>query len=51
MLASDIKAKKMLQWRPRYEGVAGFKKGLAKTLEWFNNPDNIRLYKSDVYNI
>jgi NAD dependent epimerase/dehydratase len=51
LLASDIKAKKMLQWRPRYEGVAGFKKGLAKTLEWFNNPDNIRLYKSDVYNI
>ena len=51
LLASDIKAKKMLQWRPRYEGVAGFKKGLAKTLEWFNNPDNIRLYKFDVYNI
>jgi hypothetical protein len=50
-LASDFKAKKLLHWKPRYQGVAGFKKGLAKTVEWFNKPDNIRLYKSDIYNI
>ena len=51
LLASDFKAKKLLHWKPRYQGVAGFKKGLAKTVEWFNKPDNIRLYKSDIYNI
>jgi len=51
LLASDFKAKKLLHWQPRYQGVAGFKKGLAKTVEWFNKPDNIRLYKSDIYNI
>ena len=51
LLASDFKAKKLLQWKPRYQGIAGFKKGLAKTIEWFSKPDNIRLYKSDIYNI
>jgi dTDP-glucose 4,6-dehydratase len=51
LLASDFKAKKLLQWNPRYQGIAGFKKGLVKTIEWFNKPDNNRLYKSDIYNI
>jgi len=51
LLASDFKAKKLLQWRPKYQGIPGFKKGLEKTLEWFSKSDNIRLYKSDIYNI
>ena len=51
LLASDVKAKKLLDWKPEYQGIAGFKKGLAKTIEWFNKPNNIRLYKSDIYNI
>jgi NAD dependent epimerase/dehydratase len=51
LLASDSKAKKLLHWQPRYQGIVGFKKGLEKTIEWFNNPDNIRLYKSDIYNV
>lgn len=51
LLASDYKVKKLLHWKPKYQGTEGFKKGLAKTLEWFNNPDNIRFYNSDIYNI
>ena len=51
LLASNSKAKKLLHWKPKYQGIVGFKKGLEKTIEWFNNPDNIRLYKSDIYNI
>lgn len=51
LLAADFKAKKLLQWKPRYQGIAGFKKGLAKTVEWFNKPDNIKSYNSDIYNI
>jgi dTDP-glucose 4,6-dehydratase len=51
LLASDFKAKKLLHWKPTYQGIAGFKKGLAKTIEWFSKPDNIRLYNSDIYNI
>ena len=51
LFASDEKAKKLLHWKTKYQGIAGFKKGLEKTIEWFNKPDNIRLYKSDIYNI
>ena len=51
LLASDSKAKKLLNWKPKYKGIDGFKRGLKKTIEWFNNPDNIRLYKADIYNI
>jgi NAD dependent epimerase/dehydratase len=51
LLASDFKAKKLLQWNPRYQGIVGFKKGLKKTIEWFDNPDNLQLYNSNIYNI
>jgi dTDP-glucose 4,6-dehydratase len=51
LLASDIKARKLLNWEPKYKGVIGFKKGLEKTIDWFSNPDNLRLYNSNIYNI
>jgi dTDP-glucose 4,6-dehydratase len=51
LLASDTKAKKLLNWNPKYHGIIGFKKGLEKTIQWFNNPDNLKLYNSDIYNI
>lgn len=51
LLSSDVKARKLLQWKPNFEGIIGFKKGLKKTIEWFSNPDNLRLYNSNIYNI
>lgn len=51
LLASDFKAKTLLHWKPKYQGIVGFKKGLEKTVEWFNNPENLRLYNPDIYNI
>ena len=51
LLASDIKARKLLHWQPKYKGINGFKKGLEKTIDWFSNPDNLRLYNSNIYNI
>jgi NAD dependent epimerase/dehydratase len=51
LLASDLKARKLLNWRPKYQGIVGFKKGLAKTIEWFNNSDNLKSYNSNIYNI
>ena len=51
LLASDIKARKLLHWEPKYKGIIGFKKGLEKTIDWFSNPDNLRLYNSNIYNI
>ena len=51
LLASDIKARKLLHWEPKFKGIIGFKKGLEKTIDWFSNPDNLRLYNSNIYNI
>jgi dTDP-glucose 4,6-dehydratase len=51
LLASDSKARKLLNWQPQYKGIIGFKKGLEKTIDWFSNPENLRLYNSNIYNI
>jgi len=38
-------------WEPAYGGREGFKHGLAETAEWFTQSDNLRGYKSDIYNL
>jgi dTDP-glucose 4,6-dehydratase len=49
--ADNTKAKTLLNWTPAYAGRDGFKKGLAKTIEWFTDPNHLKLYKAGVYNI
>lgn len=49
--AENKKAKELLGWEPQYGGKDGFKRGLAETIEWFTNPENLKQYKADVYNI
>lgn len=49
--ASNEKAKKLLGWSPEYSGEKGLEKGLLKTIEWFLNPTNLKLYKTGQYNI
>ena len=49
--ADNTKAKQLTEWNPEYSGEAGFKKGLAKTVDWFGNPGNLGLYKSGIYNL
>lgn len=51
LLADNSKAKKLLGWTPEYGGIEGFKRGLKKTAEWFSDAKNIKMYKSDIYNI
>ena len=51
LFSSSIKAKKLLGWSPKYNELSGFKKGLEKTLNWFSNVENIKFYKSNIYNI
>jgi len=51
-LFSDMsKAKKLIDWRPSYGGLEGFERGMAETVEFFTDPDNLKLYKHDIYNI
>ncbi|MFM1651277.1 NAD-dependent 4,6-dehydratase LegB [Brevibacillus sp. B_LB10_24] len=49
--ADNTKAKTLLNWEPVFSGREGLKRGLQETVEWFSNPENLRKYKSDVYNI
>lgn len=49
--ADNAKAARLLDWRPDYGGLDGLRRGLAKTIPWFQSEANLRLYKSDRYNI
>ena len=49
--ADNSKAKHLTGWEPAYGGREGFKRGLAETVAWFTNPNNLRSYKANIYNI
>jgi dTDP-glucose 4,6-dehydratase len=49
--ASNKKAKEILGWIPKYSGLDGFYRGLTETISWFQIPDNIIKYKTNIYNI
>ena len=49
--ADNTKAKQLFGWQPAYGGRDGFKRGLAETVEWFQDPSNLASYKADLYNI
>lgn len=49
--ADNTKAKDIFDWRPAYSGREGFKRGLAETIDWFTKTENLRGYKSEIYNL
>jgi dTDP-glucose 4,6-dehydratase len=49
--ASNALAVDLLDWLPAYSGEQGFRRGLAETVDWFLQPDNLNRYKSDIYNL
>lgn len=49
--SDNSKALKLLNWKPEYTGHQGFKNGLKLTADWFKNPENLKLYKLNTYNI
>ena len=51
LFASYEKAEFLMKWKPSYCGLEGFKKGLAKTIDWFIDTQNLATYKTDRYNI
>lgn len=44
---SNIKIKKLSGWKPAYT----LDEGLAETIEWFKDKDNLKGYKSTIYNV
>lgn len=49
--ADNSKACKLFAWKPTYQGYEGLRKGLSETIEWFTNIDNLKMYKSEIYNL
>jgi dTDP-glucose 4,6-dehydratase len=49
--ADNSKARRLLGWQPRYEGLDGFRQGIKETVEWFVQPEHLNGYRTDVYNL
>lgn len=49
--SDNSKAEQIFCWQPSYGGREGFKRGLAKTAEWFAQSDNLRGYKANIHNM
>ncbi len=51
LCADTAKARRLFGWRPDYGGLAGFRRGLAQTIAWFNDPNNLKRYKTGRYDL
>ncbi len=47
LLGSAQKLLKYTGWKP----ATSLESGLKETIAWFRNPDNLRLYRPDIYNV
>jgi NAD dependent epimerase/dehydratase len=51
LFAGVEKARRLFNWAPKHGGHRGFRKGIEKTADWFQNPTNLMKYKSSQYNV
>jgi dTDP-glucose 4,6-dehydratase len=51
LLADNRRLRTLTDWAPEYGGIDGFRRGLAKTIEWFTDQSNLATYKADRYNV
>jgi len=49
--ADNQKAKSLLGWEPQFGGTKGFRHGIEKTVEWYVDPNNLKIFKSGQYNL
>lgn len=47
LLGSAEKISSLTSWKPQYT----LDEGLQQTIEWFRNPENLKNYKADIYNV
>jgi len=47
LFGSNEKLKQFTNWEQKFN----LTEGLKLTIEWFKNPDNLKQYKSDIYNV
>ena len=51
LCADNQKAAQLLNWSPVTSGIDGLKSGLMETIQWFQKPENLSLYKTNLYNV
>ena len=51
LIASNEKALKILNWKPRFSTRANLKKALKITYDWYKNPKNLKNFYTDDYNL
>jgi dTDP-glucose 4,6-dehydratase len=44
--ADNTKARKLLNWEPEYGGLAGMRRAMQNTIDWFSDPKNLAHYRS-----
>ena len=44
------KARLLLKWKPKYDKQKGLELGLIKTIDWFSNSKNLKLYNNKDFN-
>ncbi len=49
--ADNSKVKELFGWSPKYAGRDGLARGLQETINWFMQPENLKHFKSDIFNI
>lgn len=49
--SKNLKARKLLKWKPFYTNKNGLILGIKETIDWFKNSEYQKLYKSELYNI
>ena len=47
LLGSKVKIQNLTDWKPQFS----FEEGLKETIEWFKKPENVKQYKSGIYNV
>lgn len=49
--ADNSKMRGLFDWAPLYGGKDGFRRGIEETAAWLAQPENLRDYKPDIYNV
>jgi dTDP-glucose 4,6-dehydratase len=51
LCADNARSRDLLGWQPEYGGRDGFARGLAATVQWFQEPENLAHYKPHTYQV
>jgi len=51
LLADNKKVFELTGWQPKFGGREGLARGLKLTADWFSDPENLKAYKPNIYNI